>query len=412
MTIREGQTITGENFIDVPPGSIITSSGYTAIVLNHGYAVRRDGGYSSLYPMFNLAGWSVSKIGDWPVLRETPTQFLQRAWTVCLGAARDNSVRTEPVTEALLRVGATSASPLGVGMWFHMGDRDTGDRLRRKRGVVYGYGDPNHWDGYAEVDIDRERATLGGAGMTSRVVRVLAMEDPDTDQYLVTPTEVDVAEVARLRGRMWTIGLRAKEQERWCPQYEAAMGVIGISALSAQTDETGVRITAPEASRVDSLGRARIGNGEEEARAYPAGAIFQYPSTDDLTYTDGAHWNWQRRVEDGRWNTCHYLGPNPGQYGGHRTVLYDGVGAMRIPLHRNLMRWLPVGTRVTGGGSMYYYKVVASSDTNPLALTWANGPEEGACVRDDGFFGTGRDTTDAWWIDQLPETHDGQSPSV
>jgi hypothetical protein len=391
-----GTRVTRENFIHIPPGSILAHGTTKLIVLGHGYAARV--GTTGVYPLFSCTHYSIEEVRDWGPEPENVTTFKQRARTVCIGSGNDSSVAIGPIIRALGQIGIPDTlPPLGVGMFFHVGDPDLRRALSHKRGVVYGYGDPNHWEGYAEVDLGTERAIKGGLQGMPRTVRVLTMDNPDTDQYLIPPTEEDAAEIARLRGQIWVIGQQAKSANRWCESYEQAVGTLGVSSALAHTVTGAPR---PEGEGPDGVPVVEPG---DDCAAYPLGAVFEFNGGgDDRTarpdYSDpGNNWNWTRRVQGERWPTMHFMGPNGGHHGGRRRVLWDGTGQMYIPITRPLLDHLPVGTMLGYRGSTSRYIKEAED-------RWVQGGSP-ACSND--FFTTAQirngERSTVWHVMGLPD---------
>lgn len=413
MTIAIRQELQLADIGKVVPGTIL-EDGYArkVTVLDNGFAVMQEGGAS--YPLWNLRGWRYTHIPEDGVMpRYTIDVFKQMARTVCHGFAVAHGVAIQPVLTALDRIGANDASPpLGVGMYVHYSDRDLRARVGRKRGVIYGHGNPNQWEAYGEFrDLDGSRPTMGGVAYYSQSMRVMAMDDPDTDAWLREPTEQDDAEVARMRGVMWEIGVRAKRANSWCEAYETAMSVLGITSATP----TAVTATQPEvADTIREEGLKPVDNlpvvrSDAEAERYPAGAIFEYNGLSrDLTRSpdySGANgsWCWQRRTSgNGMEGSVNLFGPNGGRYGGDRRVLYGGVGEMSIPLYRDLIPHLPIGTRVSSGGAHYVKVSNVVGDTNRWR-SLIGGQPTGMGTNDEGFFGRQRNDT-TWRITRLPDT--------
>lgn len=357
--LPEGTRLDRSNFIHLTPGTVITD-GYDdskVLVLDNGYGYRIDRHRGALYPLYSLAGWQVVTVGDWEPAKENVTTFLQHLRTVGIGSAIENSVRVGPVRAALHSIGATiDTPPLGVGMFVHLADNDLMDRLRGMRDVVLGIGeDPNRWEGFCEVPLARidngQLPVVGGVKNSARTMRVVSMANPETEVYLRPPTDEDREEIARLRGRIWQVGMEAKTNERWCTAFENAIGILGISEEAV----TQVTAQAPAPTPVAVEDNVPIiGSDEEETEVYPVGAVFEYNGgqrTRPDTYR--SDWNWTRRVAGFRFNTRHYIGANGGHYGGrNRRVLWDGRGQMAIEFTRSLMPHLPEGTRIASADSL------------------------------------------------------------
>lgn len=390
--IAEGNTINGRNFVDVPPGSILNDGRdrNSITVLDNGYAVRNDG--QGVYPLFSLTGWRVATLGTLPVLTQNTETFLQRARTVCIGAANQNGVSVGPVRVALDRIGANEESPpLGIGMWLHSNDMELRRRLA-SAGAIFGHGDPNHWETYLQTRAgDPTHREMGGVVAVSHALRVLHLPNPETEKYLTPPDEAEVAEIARLRGQMWIVGERAKRANRWCGAFEIAVGTLGVNAQSV----TVVSGVTPQQGRT-----MPIITTDDEAAEFPVGAVFEFASgsTHRPDYNDD-NWNWTRRAADFRFSTRHYIGPNGGHWGGTRRVLWDGREDMRIPISLSLMAHLPVGTRVSNSTNDYHYYKNAPN-------RWGTRPNEGGSVVDSGFFGgaeLSEDTeSEMWFVSALP----------
>ena len=407
MTVRQGQTVEQDHIGQVPPGTVL-SDNYSrkGVMLDNGYVVEVGG--TGQWPLYSLRGWCIESVPEvTPQPRLNIEAFKQRVRTVCYGAALQHGVAIGPVFTALGRIGANDASPpLGVGMHVHLSDSDLYTRIGRKGGVTLGHGDPNFWDSYAEFDYRSERARMGGVRQRSWTLEVLTMDRPDTEAYLRPPTEEDEREIARLRGVIWQIGVRAKAEQRWCEAFETALAVLGISSNA---------VTQVTAEQPEIAGDERFSHPVDErpiirdwaeVRAYPDGAVFEYfggsPSADEgrraPNYEADTQWNWMRRSRTGRFDTRNFIGPNGGQHGGPARVLWDGEGPMRIPIYRSLMRHLPVGTRLSTHSGTYYEKM-AHGDAG-----WrSNGRIDMSATRDRDFFGGAQQTSDSWWISALPD---------
>jgi hypothetical protein len=412
MTIQLRAELQLADIGQVVPGTILEDQyGRKATVLDNGYATLHEGGAS--YPLYNMRNWRYSHIPDRPLPRYTIDVFKQMARTVCYGFAVQHGVAIQPVLGALERIGASDGNPpLGVGMYVHYSDRGLRTRLGHKRGVILGHGDPNQWEAYGEFrDMDGSPPMMGGVTYFSSNMRVMAMDDPDTDGWLREPTEEDDAEVARMRGVMWEIGVRAKRANSWCEAYEAAMSVLGITShtpteVTARQPEVAdlpdpEQVTKP----VDNLPVVRTNRQAEE---YPVGAIFEYPGQpEDLTRSPdyrsrhNTSWCWQRRVDGHGMNgTVNLIGPNGGRYGGDRRVLFDGRGQMAIPVYRDLMPHLPIGTVLEHSGYSWT-KVIHNPGGGGEWANTSNGRRE-ASATNDGFLN--RDGFSPWVITALPAT--------
>jgi hypothetical protein len=416
MTIELRAELAMADLGRVPPGAVL-EDGYSrkVTVLDNGYAVMQDGGAS--YPLYSLRGWRFTSLPEEAVLpRYNIEVFKQMARTVCFGFAHAHGVAREPVLRALDRIGANDERPpLGVGMYVHYSDTDLRSRILRKGGVLLGHGNPNQWEAYGEFrDLDGSRPTMGGVSYYSQCMRVLAMNTPDTEQWLRPPNEEDDAEVARMRGVMWEIGVRAKRANSWCEAYETAMSVLGITSASV-TEVTAREPEVAELGHIDAVVKPvddlpTVSN-DTQAEEYPVGAIFEYPGAPmDLTrspdYTDrNTSWCWQRRTQGhGMEGSVNLIGPNGGRYGGDRRVLYDGRGEMLIPVYRDLLPHLPIGTLVRTRAGDYWWKKVRHT---PGDNEWARSNREGrvtgtAEVRNDGF--TNRNGDSSWFVGHLPDT--------
>lgn len=417
MTIQLRAELQLADIGQVVPGTTLEDQyGRKATVLDNGYATLHEGGAS--YPLYNMRNWRYSHIPDRPLPRYTIDVFKQMARTVCHGFAIQHGVAIQPVLTALERIGASDGNPpLGVGMYVHYSDGDLRARLGRKRGVVYGHGNPNQWEAYGEFrDMDGSRPTMGGVTYFSSNMRVMAMDDPDTDRWLREPTEEDDAEVARMRGVMWEIGVRAKRANSWCEAYETAMSVLGITShtptevTARQPEVAGLGHPDAVTKPVDNLPTVHSANDVDQ---YPVGAVFEYVGQpQDLTrspdYTDpNTQWCWHIRTDrdGGMEQTENFIGPNGGRWGGDRRVLWNGEGQMSIPIYRDLMPHLPVGTVVShrSGGTYFYKKVVHSPGDMEWATCDAGGTNAGtASARNEGFI-DGRGNS-PWVICMLPGT--------
>ena len=402
MTVEVGREVTHADIGSVPPGTEVSDHySRTGIVLDNGYVATSDG---ASFPLYSLCGWRYTRIGVEPDLDLNVDTFRQRAYTVCTGSARQHGVSLDPVFRALERIGASDARPpLGVGMHVHFNDNPLRERIDRKRGVILGHGNPNHWKGYGEWDSRFSNRSLGGVHRSARslTMQVLAMDDPETEVYLRPATDEDRAEIARLRGVMWEIGVRAKRANSWCAAYETSVALLGVgpssvTQITAQQDELAAFEREAALHPRDNV---RLIRDWTEVDAFPAGAVFEYcggsPSSDDGArsplYTE-TQWNWMRRIDGWRYSTRNFIGPNGGHHGGLARVLWDGSSPMNIPIYRDLMPHLPVGT-VLGHGVSRYTK----EDTSDRP--WANGT---ARAGDVDFFG-GASTTTTWTITALPD---------
>lgn len=413
MTIAEGQRPGEEDYARLPLGTVLHDGyGREATLVDTGFTINTDGG---VWAPFALRSWQIRKVGDWTPTPMNLATFKQRAHTTCYGSALQHGVPVAPVREALRQIGTIETPPLGVGMYVHSSDTALRERLTRKHNLVLGYGNPNQWESYAEFNGWGGRARIGGQRLFCYVSRVLHMDDPDTDVYLQPPAEEDEQEIARLRGVIWQIGTAAKRRNRWCEAYENAVSSLGVgphavTEVTASQPEVTSVVLDPEAVEKPIDGRPVIYCTRDNVAAYPVGAVFEYPgSRTDRSpdYRPGEEsWNWSRRTDHRpEYLTENFIGPNGGATGGHCRVLWDGRGDMAIPVYRDLLPHLPIGTLLCTAGREYWWKKVAH---NPGGHEWcrsdSTGHEAGGAeVGNDGFVSSARGTS-SWVIGGLPNT--------
>lgn len=379
MTLNVGDTLTHDNFTQATPGTVITTSyGDRYVVLPNGYGYRPGW----LHPLRNLADGgraTVHTVGDDMAPPLNAETFKQMVATVCIGSARAASVRVEPVWEALEHLNIPRyPEVLAKGMWVHGSDSDLIERFRSGH-AVYAVGDPNMHDRFAAWRGIRGTRVCGGMIDWFGLGQVVEMPDGEpSDIYTRPPTAEDAAEIARLRGQVWVLGERAKRAERWCPAFEIAVGILGVTPASV-TAET-----------LESAGvPGRVISDYDTLREYPAGAIFQWSDPAERA----GSWCWLVGRNHGRTVTRNLMGPNSGHHGLPVTLVWDGRQQMLIPMsHFAIMEHLPVGSRVSiglGPHASVYAKVteaewrapgstsaVQAADfwdmgANPPATTWS-----------------------------------------
>lgn len=340
-----GQTIRGSEVHLLPPGTVLNEGYYRTVVLDNGHLHRNGNGQH--FSGFGYRGerFTIEKVGIVDHWEDNVDGFRQRIRTMCRGGATANSVPIEPVNRALDRLGAVRNPPLGVGMWVHLQDNEVNARVGSAAGAIVGVGDPNTPDAYLQVDarrwVNAETRSFPGPlrGTVAPLVRVLHLDNPETDAYARPVTEEDREQIAVLRGQAWQIGRRAKLDNSWCGQFENIVWTLGIgeglgARVSADTlpPEPSSTVVVPEGAR--SLNAA-------EQNALPEGAIVAWAGG------GGADWCWCVRDDTSPYDprTTHLMGPNAGHFNRTMRLVWDGSGPMMIQIpSAEVFDAVPVGS--------------------------------------------------------------------
>lgn len=408
MTFNAGDRVTLANFADLPVNTLLEYDRSTRVMVHENNMVLIPS-YGEWYPVGQIVrSLRVQEVGYHEPTPESIEGFRQRLNTICVGYARMNSVSVNPVRERLNNLRepdteTTATTPLlGVGMWLHRSDSGLREQIERKRGVQYGLGNPN--DETFKVWRADGRLIYGNAeGREERMpqlLRVVAMDDPDTDMWL-DQTPADPDRLARYKGRIWTEAIAAKSAHSYCGQLEAAMYTAGISeenvAVTAAASAPAATPTTPLPGSSGFPVGHLFDNEGEQARL-PVGAVLMYEGMEQDGYT--GQWNWMRRSASPRYpsvaSTQYLMGPNSGHHGSASTLIWDGYGDMLIPLTHEAQRAaLPVGTEVSMGPGMLRFRKIADNE-------W-RGVREVGDLATNTYHDTGFPLNNSWYIVALPE---------
>lgn len=342
--------------------------------------------------------------------------FKQKVGTVTYGQSQLHGVSRQPAIDAVGALGLHDrGGAIGVGMWVHSHDDRLVRRLRdhnsRHGGLLLGVGDPNYnWGEYGLWrDVEESAWIEGGMTRSPILTRVLAINNPETEEYLLDPAGNEDDEVARFKGTVWAMGVEAKRSQRWCPSFEASMSILGLGE--------NVGITAQPVPQRPTLGRetpavGTIAHSYEEQYALPEGAILMHPTSGEY---DGDWCYIQRSNRPGalptygrgpgeQRGTVWLMGPNSGQHSTTLRVLWDGQGQMNLPIPSlAVLSRAPIGTVVVSGEYANDTSGFTKREDNRWTLT-RNG---GGGVTDTDFFTDGRTN---WVFRSFPPMSEHHAP--
>lgn len=174
---------------------------------------------------------------------ETLEQYKQRFRTIVYGSAYQSGVSTVPLDRAMekLSVVLHNHTP---GM--HVAYSDSSLMNSMPRGATLEIGrDPSDFNGYAVYGKDQNGGFIrlvGGAGIDeAATLRLLSIPDVEPAEWATAEAGLEDREAIRAFMRQaWQLGLKAKSENQWCGEYEAAMSRAGINEAVGSDTEPGL----------------------------------------------------------------------------------------------------------------------------------------------------------------------------
>lgn len=302
----------------------------------------------------------------------TVEAFRQEVATTVVGAARAAGVTIDPVFTALEHLSIPAIpEEVGAGMVLDIYDRDIRALNCFDRPLLFTAGDPRNYDQSWTGTITRDgtfNALLGRARIGYLFRSGVVVEQPDMPRWAPAfdhGTAEDAQAIALLKSEAWKIGIKAKQHNSWCGEYEAAMLRLGITAESV--------IAEP-----GDVGQIAV---REEVRNLPLGTVVYYRNTEpDRWYffirsEDSTNNHGLRRLIAGQRNaTAHYA--SAAEY---RVVAQPG---RRIPMTENhWLMHLPVGSWLSDTqGSSGFEKIGPTTFRHGVLVTRAT-PQSAATFR-------------------------------
>lgn len=200
---------------------------------------------------------------------ETLEQYKQRFRTVVYGSQQGAGVSRTPIDRAMAKMGVGEPR-LSPGMVVCMSDSDLIQSLPLSTVLVVGE-DPSDWAKYGvyvRTTAGYVERWIGGFDSDGHAqMRVIQMPGVEAEEWTqATGSESEREAIKQFKKEAWELGKRAKNDQGWCGEYEAAMSRVGI-------DET-------------SLFIAEKGLSAEEVAALPQGTILRYltSNTESVLY--------------------------------------------------------------------------------------------------------------------------------
>lgn len=353
---RIGQAVTDRDTLtSLPVGAQITSS-RTGIV----YTKRTDGdfdrsnGGTRAAARIGLSGhMRISSIPTFSPVRdedmdvETPdadatacdsfTRYVQRFRTVTYGQAQRAGVSLDPLDRAMDKLGiepcsVTPGIPVDGSDYIRIRELPSGSVLMAGK-------DPANWTTFGVFGANGDSSLiylLGGVdsphGHVLHTVNI-AGSDASTPDWVTEPaTEEDAVLIDEFKRKAWELGVKAKRENSWCSDYEAAMERMGINEIL---------IEQAQLTLIDA----------EAAAALPEGTILRYTvagSRDSVIYRrDDRSTNPAKTVRIG--------GTLPGAWRSTGLQAVDTPLRIKVISHEE-MDSMPHGTVMSDGSSATWTK--------------------------------------------------------
>lgn len=268
---------------------------------------------------------------------ETFEAYVQRFRTVTFGQAQRSGVSLVPIERALTALEAPTPEP-SVGMALHSSDYALISTL--PQGTVAQTGEPEDWTNHGLFGIKDGSVLhlLGGVqDARSKLLTVTGLPgSADPAEWAAREATTDDVRLIRdFKARAHEIGQKAKRENSWCGDYEAAMERMGISDVDAAMFSTDP-LTA------------------EEVSALPEGSILRYAA-------EGMGASVLYRRDNRSTNPCRTTrigGTLPGAWRSEGMRLLWNVAtegaAFRVPaMSHDEVEAMPGGTRLMVGASTY-----------------------------------------------------------
>lgn len=321
MKIEEGQTITGVDKVTLLPIGT-TATGQAGERVFDGFAWHATTVGYHTYTSDEIGGEvTVTKVGYQPIGLEAYRQLFR---TVVIGSVRASSIDTEgQARDALdgLRYDSEDNPPLRPGELWH--NRDNLRPIIDGTVMSVGYSGSESFSIYNSRAMNWSRLT--GADRSSTVSRIVSV--PGEPMWVPEYRDGDERRIAGLRRAAWMVGVQAKRNAEWCPEFEAVMRRLGIEGALVGSSRDVVNMSESEDQPAD-------------------GSIVAYLNEQESEFI-----MWQRASGTGVRGYAEVMRTPEaqGRYSSEARVLYNSasIEPMHIPvMSHEMMDLAPVGTVV------------------------------------------------------------------